>query len=210
MNNKFFKLPLEKQRRILSAGYKVFSAYPYKKAPTSMIAEEACISKSLLFHYFSNKKDYYLYLFTHTVEYLNHQIIQQQQEDQSKDFFERMSFEMKRKVELMTEYPYLYQFIGRAYYETDESIQHDISKLCGEMIIDTKEDIKLNIDISKFKNPDEIDKLIDIITWSSEGYTYRNMHRIFEHPQEVVEEFQTLLDSLKIHYYKEVFINVLR
>ncbi|WP_170311634.1 TetR/AcrR family transcriptional regulator [Vallitalea okinawensis] len=210
MNNKFLKLPLEKQRRILSAGYKVFSTYPYKKAPTSMIAEEACMSKSLLFHYFTNKKGYYLYLFTHAVEYLNLQIIHQQQENQSKDFFERMSFEMKRKVELSAEYPYLYQFIGRAYYERDESIQNEISKLYGKMLIDTKEDIKLSIDISKFKNPNEIDKLIDIITWIAEGYTYKNMNRIFEHPQEVVKEFQTLLDSLKMHYYKEVFINVLR
>ncbi len=31
MNNKFFKLPLEKQQRIINAAYKVFSQSSYKK-----------------------------------------------------------------------------------------------------------------------------------------------------------------------------------
>ena len=49
MNNKFFALPLEKQRRIINAAYRVFSENSYKKAPMSEIAEEGNISKSLLF-----------------------------------------------------------------------------------------------------------------------------------------------------------------
>ena len=57
MNKKFFTLPTEKQRRIINAAYKVFSDNSYPKAPMSEIAEEGNISKSLLFHYFTNKKD---------------------------------------------------------------------------------------------------------------------------------------------------------
>lgn len=62
MNEKFFSLPDEKQHAILNAGYRVFSQNSYKKSPMSEIAGAAGISKSLLFHYFYNKKELYLFL----------------------------------------------------------------------------------------------------------------------------------------------------
>lgn len=58
MNEKFFALPEEKQQAILNAGYRVFSQNSYKKSPMSEVAETAGISKSLLFHYFHNKKEH--------------------------------------------------------------------------------------------------------------------------------------------------------
>ena len=65
MNDKFYALPEEKQSQILNAAYKVFATNQYKKAPTSEIAAEAGISKSLLFHYFHNKLELYLFLWKH-------------------------------------------------------------------------------------------------------------------------------------------------
>ena len=62
MNPKFFSLPEEKQSAILNAGFHVFSQNTYKKSPMSEIADAAGISKSLLFHYFHNKKELYLFL----------------------------------------------------------------------------------------------------------------------------------------------------
>ena len=63
MNPKFFSLPEEKQSAILNAGFHVFSQNTYKKSPMSEIADAANTSKSLLFHYFHNKKELYLFLF---------------------------------------------------------------------------------------------------------------------------------------------------
>ena len=57
MNERFFSLPKEKQKAILNAGYRVFSQNSYKNSPMSEIAQDAGISKSLLFHYFYNKKE---------------------------------------------------------------------------------------------------------------------------------------------------------
>ena len=62
MNDKFYALPKEKQDRILNAGFRVFSKNSYKKSPMNEIAAEAGISKSLLFFYFRNKKEFYLFL----------------------------------------------------------------------------------------------------------------------------------------------------
>ena len=68
MNDKFYALPEEKQSQILNAAYKVFATNQYKKAPTSEIAAEAGISKSLLFHYFHNKLELYLFLWKHAAD----------------------------------------------------------------------------------------------------------------------------------------------
>lgn len=62
MNEKFYTLSAEKQRAIINAGYRVFSQNSYKKSPMSEIADAAGISKSLLFHYFHNKRELYLVL----------------------------------------------------------------------------------------------------------------------------------------------------
>ena len=68
MNDKFFSLPEEKQQRIINAGYHVFSKNSYKKSPVGEIALTAGISKSLLFHYFHNKKELYLFLWNKAAE----------------------------------------------------------------------------------------------------------------------------------------------
>ena len=74
MNERFFALPKEKQQAIINAGYRVFSQNSYKNSPMSEIADAAGISKSLLFHYFRNKKELYMFLWDKcaeiTIEYL--------------------------------------------------------------------------------------------------------------------------------------------
>lgn len=62
MNERFFSLPAEKQQTIINAGYRFFSQNSYKNSPMSEIAAAAGISKSLLFHYFRNKKELYMFL----------------------------------------------------------------------------------------------------------------------------------------------------
>ena len=62
MNNSFLSLPDDRRTSIINAALGVFSKYGYKKSPMNEIAEEAGISKSLLFYYFKNKKELYLYL----------------------------------------------------------------------------------------------------------------------------------------------------
>ena len=68
MNEKFYCLPEEKQQRIINAGFQVFSDTSYRRAPVSDVAKAAGISKALLFHYFKNKKEFYLFLWGKAVE----------------------------------------------------------------------------------------------------------------------------------------------
>ena len=104
MNDKFYALPKEKQDRILNAGYKVFSRNSYKKSPMNEIAAEAGISKSLLFFYFKNKKEFYLFLLqtaeTITLEYLKKSGCYEET-----DIFEMMYKGLLAKAEMMKNFP---------------------------------------------------------------------------------------------------------
>ncbi len=58
MNDKFFKLPLEKQRRIINAAYKVFSENSYKKAQCRKLQTRAVFQKHCFFTILQTKRNY--------------------------------------------------------------------------------------------------------------------------------------------------------
>jgi len=86
MFSKFHSSDLEKQDRILNAALKEFAEKGYKNASTNQIVKDAGISKGLLFHYFNNKKDLYLFLYDHFIEIFVEQIKERVDWDE-KDIF---------------------------------------------------------------------------------------------------------------------------
>ena len=127
MNDKFFALPREKQDRIINAGFHVFSRNSYKKSPVQEIAVEAGISKSLLFFYFRNKKELYLYLWRR-VEELVLETLDNSDIAGTKDIFDMMYRSLKIKVTLIKDYPDIMNFSVKAYYEDDPDVRDDIRK----------------------------------------------------------------------------------
>lgn len=107
MNEKFFTLPVWKQEKIINAGFRVFSQNSYKKSPVSEIAEAAGISKSLLFHYFRNKKELYLFLWEKcaqvTTEYLTRYGCYEKE-----NVFEMMYSGLEAKLKIMEQYPEMF------------------------------------------------------------------------------------------------------
>ena len=63
----FFHLPLDKQKRILSAAKKEFSRVPLKDASIANIIKDAEIPRGSFYQYFENKEDLYYYYF-HTLK----------------------------------------------------------------------------------------------------------------------------------------------
>ena len=125
MNDKFYALPEEKQSQILNAAYKVFAMNQYKKAPTSEIAAEAGISKSLLFHYFHNKQELYIFLWNHAVD-LTKKYMCKYKVYETDDFFEMMRRGLMAKCAVMRKYTFLSLFSINSYFETEPDIQSTI------------------------------------------------------------------------------------
>ncbi len=206
MNQSYFQLPLDKQKKLINSGYKIFATYPYKKASMLAISGEAGISKSLLFYYFRNKQEYYLFLFDTAIEFLiGHKV------DASKgkvyDFFELINMSVERRMKMIGDYPYLYKFITRAYYETHEEISSKLNKK-KKIIMQTGEEKILNIvDYNKFKNPSDIEILIKIVLSVAEGVMRGREDLDTLKVLEGVLEFKAMMESLKKYYYQEEYLN---
>ncbi len=203
MNDKFFKLPLEKQRRIMNAAYKVFSENIYKKAPMSEIAEEGGISKALLFHYFTNKKELYMYLWANAIEMTRVAIIEYKTLE-TDDFFEMLKRSLLSKCALMREYPYMYAFSLRAYYETVSEIKNsvqenfnDVSK-ASEMVVFEK------IDKSIFRKNIDLKTMYAEIFYAVDGYMLKKYRSNRIIPDEIEKEIQILIDFWKKAYTQKM------
>lgn len=149
MNERFYALPPEKQQAIINAGYRVFSQNSFKNSPMSEIAAEAGISKSLLFHYFHNKKELYLFLWDKcaetTIEFLTRYGCYGQTE-----LFESMARGMRAKMEIIRLYPDMGNFTIKAFYEKDAGISAAIQESYHRYCNLKADKTRLNLDPSQF------------------------------------------------------------
>lgn len=171
MNEKFFSLPEEKQQAILNAGYRVFSQNSYKNSPMSEIADAASISKSLLFYYFRNKKELYLFLWDTcartTIELLTKYGCYNQT-----DLFESIERGMRAKMEIIRRYPDMAGFTIKAFYETDPEIQAAVQESYHRYFNYKADKVRLNLDPRQFIPGLNIPMMYQEMYWASEGYLW--------------------------------------
>lgn len=202
MNEKFFSLPEEKQQAILNAGYRVFSQNSYKNSPMSEIAESAGISKSLLFHYFHNKKELYLYLWEYcaqtTIEYLTRYGCYGQTE-----LFESMERGMRAKMEIIRRYPDMGTFTIRAFYEKDREICAAIQESYHKYFNLKADQTRLNLDPGQFTPGLDVAMMYREMYWASEGYLWEMVQQGNIDIDRMDRDFRKLLEFWKSVYLRK-------
>jgi AcrR family transcriptional regulator len=177
LNDKFFELSEEKRQRIINAGFEVFSENEYKRASTDTIAERAGISKGLLFYYFHNKKEFYLYLFDYAAGLVKKSVLDKRFAE-IRDYFELFRYSMHKKYELLEKNHGAISFLTRAYYTQNEEVSEGLVARINEMTdMVSMKDYLANIDMSKFR--DEIDpvEIMQMLSWSTEGFLQEQKRR---------------------------------
>lgn len=203
LNNKFYKLPLDRQKQIINGALKVFSASSYCQTSTIDIAIEAGISKGLLFHYFKNKKELYLYLYDYCVN-LSIGELEKNRNLAETDFFEILLRAQRFKCKLMKEHRYLYDFVVKVYLETDVEIVEEISKYTTPLVKDNYRQFMGKVDTSKFKAGADIPLLLQSLQWCSDGFM-RSSINSNKSIDEIDEEFVKILEMYRQNFYKEEF-----
>jgi AcrR family transcriptional regulator len=200
MNEKFFQLPLEKQERIINAAYNVFAYNSYKKAPMSEIAEAGDISKSLLFYYFKNKKDLYLFLWDNAIKQAR-KVAKEYGVWESTDFFDIIYKFVLVKCDILRTYPSLYQFSVKAYYEEYAEIKLGIHRGFDD---DTDiQNIKWSsIDISNLRDDIDIKLLYKEIMFVVDGYLRQMMLSGKLDADKIEKDFTLLIEQWKKIYSK--------
>lgn len=202
MNEKFFSLPPQKQQAILNAGYRVFSQNSYQKSPMSEIAAEAGISKALLFHYFHNKQELYLYLWEHcaqvTIQYLTKYNCYQQQ-----DLFESMRLGMQAKMEITRQYPYMASFTIRAFYEKDPAISAAVQESYQKYFHFKASNTLLNLDPAQFVPGLDIRMMYQDMYWAAEGYLWEMVQRDEVDVDRMEQDFTRMIEFWKSAYLRK-------
>lgn len=202
MNEKFYRLSAEKQQKILNAGFQVFSENSYKKSPVSEIADAAGISKSLLFFYFRNKKELYLFLWEKAAE-ITMEYLTAYKCYEPGDLFDMMERGMAAKFRIMEQYPYMAQFAIKAFYEKDENISEEIHKSYSRWF-----DSKAAHALAAL-NPDDYIPGLDLqmmyreMYWASEGYLWEMLQRGTLNVPQMERDFERLLAFWKSIYLRK-------
>lgn len=202
MNEKFFSLPKEKQQTILNAGYRVFSQNTYKNSPMSEIAEAAGISKSLLFYYFHNKKEFYLFLWDTcaqtTIDFLTKFNCYNQT-----DLFESMERGIFAKMEIMQNFPDMGNFTIKAFYEKDPEVNAAIQESYHRYFNYKADKARLNFDSDQFIPGLDITMMYQEMYWASEGYLWEKVQQGNIDYQELEKDFTKLLKFWKSVYLRK-------
>lgn len=202
MNEKFFALPKEKQKAIINAGYKVFSKNSYKKSPVSEIADAAGISKSLLFHYFRNKLELYIFLWDKcaeiTLEYLTEFNCYEQ-----KDLFESMYRGMQAKLRLMKEYPDMGSFVLKAFYEKEPEVCSAVQESYKRYFNLKANRTLINLDPEQFIPGLDIKMMYKDMYWACEGYLWEITQRGEFDVEKLEKDFIQIIEFWKSIYLRK-------
>ena len=202
MNERFFSLPAEKRQAILNAGYRVFSQNSYKNSPMSEIAGAAGISKSLLFHYFRNKKELYLFLWDNcaetTIEFLSRYGCYDQT-----DLFESMERGMRAKMEIIRLYPDMGSFVIKAFYEKDAVICAAIQESYHRYFNLKADRTRLNFDPAQFLPGLDVAMMYREMYWAAEGYLWEMVQRGDVNIDQMEKDFGKLMAFWKSVYLRK-------
>lgn len=171
MNQGFFSLPEDKQRKIINMGFQVFSQSSYKKAPVAEIAAKAGISKALLFYHFKNKKELYLFLWNKSIELIS---IAMKEQDVlgTNNYFEMLRRSLIGKCNLLREYPYVSEFSLRAYYEENIEVKKEIQDSFQQINLKSEKKAFEVIDIGMLRDDIDIHQMYQEMIWASDGYLH--------------------------------------
>lgn len=207
MFSKFLNLNQEKQDRILNAALKEFAQKGYQNASTNEIVKEAGISKGLLFHYFNNKKDLYLFLYDHFMEITMEDILAKVDWDE-KDIFKRYRLVAFLKFELFNQYPEMFNFLKSVYTEDSPEVKVELDIKMKKLLESGYKDLFGDIDLTKFKEGLDLEKTLNIIFWTMEGFAYRQQDKALKVDldqaflDEVMTEMEAYCEILKNAFYK--------
>lgn len=202
MNEKFFSLSEEKQQKILNSAMEVFALNDYKRASTDVIAAKAGVSKGLLFYYFHNKKELYLYLYEYVAEVMRKQIVNQHFAEIT-DFYELLEYSSTEKARIMEKNPYILDFALKAFYSDKEDVSEKLQKHNAYQIDNAYMVYFKNLDLSKFREGVDVVKVYKMLLWMADGY----MHNLQMNGEAIKvdalkKEFDSWMEMMKQFTYK--------
>jgi len=167
--SKFLNLKSEKQEKILEAAIEEFADKGFKKASTNEIIKEAQISKGILFHYFKNKKNLFLFVYDYSVELIMDEFSKKVDWGEV-DFFIKLRQIASVKFELVNIHPKIFKFFEGAVIEECAEVKDEIEERNKNLSESNYSKLFENIDVTKFNDGIDVGRAINIVMWTLDGF----------------------------------------
>jgi len=202
-------LNLEPKRReeIINAALKEFAAKGFDDASTNVIAKEAGISKSLMFHYVNNKKDFFLFLYEYCLEIIKKEYFYLVDLSE-KDIFERLRQTYMLKVKVLKKYPWIFDFTKVVVFTDSEAVKNELDERRKNLDEYSLLNFYGDIDISKFRENLDVEKSKQLIYWAIGGYANQILEEMRSDEnykadyEKIGIEFNGYLNELRKSFYK--------
>lgn len=212
MYESFNKLDKPKQQSIINACIVEFASKGYTKASTDCITKNAGISKGLLFYYFGNKKDLFLYIVEYVCKLVIQEIIDSIQKIECDDFFDRVKELSLIKIKTYSKYNNEYRLLARAVSETSEELKSEIEKIYlkyyKELNYQSKKHVYNYLDSSTLKPGISKDKALEFVNLIFEQLTQKYLKlyvgktdELINNPSPLFDEIDSYINFIKFGIY---------
>ena len=206
MNEKFFSLPEKRQDLIRSSAMLEFGENTFKKTSADAIAKRAGVSKGLLFHYFKDKRELYLYLYQYALDVCVKHYMLKSYDFGETVFFLALEMGHKVKMDLVRRYPGLFRFVMRTYYERDSILSPKLRQGLDDLMESTIRDFLSRMDLYKFKDGVDPYQVIRLLLLASEGMLAETNASSAEEINALFAEYKRHADMLRQFLYKEEYL----
>ncbi|WMJ80643.1 TetR/AcrR family transcriptional regulator [Clostridium sp. MB40-C1] len=214
MTIRFNKVSEEKQGNIINSAINEFGDKGFDNASTDIIAENAGIAKGSLFHYFGSKKNLFLFIVEYCVDLLTNKILNEAENIQSEDFYERIKDISLIKQKIIIKYFMHSKIIMEAFVNMPPKIKVDLEKLYLKYYSDSMNFIEDYIvkymDVKLLKpsvtKEDAIFVTMTLFDALSKKYTssYKDKtDELLTNNEDLFKEFDKYIDIIKYGLYQK-------
>lgn len=215
MYSAFEKLSEDKKLLIINVCVQEFAQNGYEKTSTDTITTKAGISKGILFHYFKNKKNLYLYIVDYVVKFLTEKTLEKVKEAKSTDFFDRIKEIVLLKHHVTFEYFLESQLLMNIYSNPPIAVKAEVEQLFAKHIekyggVEINELYKTRLlNEESLRDGITVEKIINMTLLILEqlGNKYMNLYKLgqfdfLKNSEPLIKELDDYIDIIKNGVYK--------
>lgn len=208
----FNRLDESRRQNILNECIIEFAEKGYTNASTNTIAKNAGIAKGLLFYYFENKKNLFLYILEHIGSLITCEIVSSIQKIESDDFFNKIKELSLIRIKTYSKYSNEYKLLVRAISASPQELKSEIEKIYLDYYKTLNGKIKehvynyldgniLNTDVSLEKATEFISLVFDQLTQKYLKLYVGRDEELIRNPKPLFDEIDNYIDIIKFGIY---------
>ncbi|MFZ5986193.1 MAG: TetR/AcrR family transcriptional regulator [Bacillota bacterium] len=196
MNATFESLPEEKRKKIIDISMEEFAQNGYEKASTNAIVKKAGISKGILFHYFGNKKNLYLYIVDYGIDCILKHFYNDNTEMPT-DIFEKLMAWSLKKLKVYYDLPVVSKVIMNAFTDIPDELREEMMERQQKIYKQNMPLLLKDIDTTRFRKGVDSNKAIELILMCLEGVNNKYLKLYKGEADKAISQMDKILDEMR-------------